>query len=347
MMEEVARSQAPHPEQIVGLQEAVRSIIEARWQDYASMAGASCSTNTPREEPSLRCENSLIMQFEFPGEPVRTGFVVKLGRSHTAVKSAEAEYEHLKRLHQQFGAASPFRVPQPFDYIPEFDALVMERVFAPRLDQLLRFGARRWSRLHLPELLDPYRRAGRWLRTLVSSSVPDTPATSLMTADFSQAWTDELESVLARASALGLPRWLHDHFRAAFADPRGHLHGRPTAVHSDFTPYNVHAAADALYVTDFAEMPLGFGNQSAAFFWAWLEVARTSLRLSDDTLTQCQLAFHDGFGQQLSPFWETWGLLRQYSYMPNPASVSRSRRWWHRWRLNRLQAALATRARAL
>jgi hypothetical protein len=292
--------------------------------------------------PLQRSLNSLLIPFEFPSDGPRIGFVVKLAQHSEIPAAAAAEFENLGLLYPHFAHRSPLRVPQPLDHFAELNAIVIERVFAPRLDRIIRAETSRWQRGTRALPLDHCLRAGRWLRALLFTNRERDPRTAGTRAEFGHLWSAELSARLERASLVGLPDSLARELEELLAQPLPHCHGPLGAVHSDYAPYNLRGEKDALYVTDFAEMPLGSGDQCAAFFWAWLELIKMHPLLSSRALGRCQAAFHEGFGDKLSTFWQVWGMLRLYSYLPCDGSIAAGpKRWWHRRRVARLTSWLA------
>lgn len=325
-------------------EQAVRSAATRRAGEYADMLGAP--SQLLHEDPLSRSVNSSIISFEFLGEGPRTGFVIKLVHDPNVVDAAASEYANLNMLYPHFDRNSDLRVPRALDCFPEFGAVVMERVFAPTLEQRILANAVRRLGPRDVRLAEHCRRCGRWVRALLATTANQDQAAC--SSDFEALWSGQLGAMLERASVLGLAASLAKDLEALLTPPTGARRGVVGPLHSDFTAYNVRATPDAIYVTDLAEMPVGVAEQCVAFFWAWCELVKQHPDRSGSALSRIQRFHEEGFGEHLSPYWQIWGVLRQLSYFPPPVELPAGRkRWWHRWRLARARAWLANRVRKL
>lgn len=271
------------------------------------------------------------------------GIVVKASENAGRSAFALTEFSNLADLHARLPPVQEFRVPRPLDCLPEFNAIVLERVFGPRLDAVIRADTRRLRR-DREAAATQCRQAGRWLRAVLPRATGGSEA-GRANAAFRRALQEELGRMLERASRNGLPTGVAQDLRDRLSKPQRDGHAL-VRVHSDYTPYNILVASNALYVTDFAEMPDGCAEGAAAFFWSWLELAKQHPLLTVGALVRCQEAFQEGFGAVLPPFWHLWGMLRHASYFPRADAVALGpRRWWRRWRTARIHAWLAAEVR--
>lgn len=300
------------------------------------------------EEAARQFVNSLLIPFEFEGTSPRVGFVIKIVQDPDVIDAAVKEFDHLTLLHPSFAAYPTLRVPRPLDCYPQLDAIVLERVFAPKLEQLIVADAHWRSRSRPGSSATHCRRCGRWLQTLRQTTSRPSRPIGQPTDDVVRLWTRELSAMLERAAGLGLDPALLRDLETYLNQPTCNPRHRVSLVHSDFTAYNVRASVETVFVTDFAELPPGLTEQSAAFFWAWCELLKAHPWLSEVAVTRCQHAFEAGFGQRLSTFWQVWGVLRHYSYFQRTTDQPAGpKRWLHRWRLARARSWLAAKARTI
>jgi len=318
-------------------EQAVLAAVRPRLAEYAAALGMP--GRPVRPGPTQQHRHSTILVFEWAGapRPGGGGVVVKMHRGPGRALASEEEYRNLRALDAHFGRQSSCRVPRPLDCLPEHQAVVMERVTAPRLDRTVRVAARLFAARTPIRARELCGGAGAWLRILGTWERGARDASALANV----AWSRELERMLGDARHAGL------------SDPTAERVGRALAtagpgdfgvgrVHNDFAPYNVHGDEGAVCLVDFSEMPVGSLQQCAGFFWAALELGKLHPVLADAELSRCQRAFEEGWGRSVSHHWKLWGLVRHLSYLrPAPGGEPVGAALWRRWRLAAVERWLA------
>jgi len=294
------------------LADAVRRLVAARGATYASSLGVPGALPIP--EAPRRLQNSVLFPFAFQDLGGRVGFVIKAIDDPDRPQGAPDEFRNLGLLHRWF-AGSAFGVPQPLDHLPELNAIVTERIYGQCAQEIVRRGSARWRPRARGRAQDVCRLAGAWLAELQNRTSSCTDDGGQTRPPRASGWPDSLRAAFDRATRRGLPDDLASELESVLAR-RPASRGPESWTHSDYSPQNVFATGDALYVIDFAEAPRGAVEDSAAFYWARLELAKRHPMLDPTSLSACQSAFLQGFDRPLSREWEIWGLLRQFSYLP-------------------------------
>ncbi len=258
------------------MQAGIRRIIENRWRSYfPGLAGGSAPAVVCRKGADIRGYSVLLRyQLVFPGAGTKW-IIAKIRReshfgryqkneiSEKAISLCLAEYEGLSRAERTFSDRGPcLKVVKPFDYLSEYNALLVEQAKGCDLgilakaeppDCLLHFHrCGEWLRIFHHEVYGAYRkvwdasqyeaRLMRWNERLAENGVPMT----------------RLDPMIA--SVLSLVRAL---FRPEV--PCSMLHG-------DYKLRHVWASSDGIEVFDFGNLYEGECYSDVAAFLVELEV---------------------------------------------------------------------------
>lgn len=316
-----------------GFEDAIRHIVGSKVAGYAGTLGVEGAR--PRPQAVRRFRHSAMVLIEFGGDASHPGIAVKFHLGPNSAAAAADEFRHLSSLHERLGSGSPARVPRPLDHLPDFHAVVMERICAPRLDETVRREARWWRPAGTLRAVRQCRQAAQWLRRLEETWPPSSNGPAR--ACYQAARVTELERMVRDATAAVLSPSTAEMLRQGLANRGATPEEAIFKIHSDFAPYNAFGDGHVLYMTDFAEMPLGVSPECAGFFWAALEIAKLNPRTSRDVLTRCQDGFEEELEGRIPAHWKVWGMLRHLSYFPRRRSCSRPRAAWYRWLAYRVE----------